>query len=95
MRISQQLPGFMKGHKASFVFDIFNVANLLNKRWGRYDEVIFVANNGGPRRTFVNFVGIDSAGKYIYSVGNVSDLSTRQARGESQWALQATVRYEF
>ena len=95
MRISQQLPGLLKGHKASFIFDLFNVANLLNKRWGRYDEVIFVANNDGPRRTFANFVGIDPAGKYIYSVGNVGDLSTRQGRGESQWALQATVRYEF
>ena len=95
MRISQQLPGFMKGHKASFVLDLFNVANMLNKRWGRNDEIIFAPNAGGPRRTFVNFAGIDAAGRYIYSVGNVSDFSTRQARGESQWALQGTFRYEF
>jgi hypothetical protein len=52
---------------------------------------------GGTPRTFVNFVGIDPAtGKYIYSVrGDPDDFTTRQARGESQWALQITLRYEF
>ena len=95
MRISQQLPGFMKGHKASFVLDLFNVGNMLNKRWGRIDEIPFTANAGGQRRTFVNFAGLDATGRYIYSVGNVSDFTTRQARGESQWALQGTFRYEF
>ena len=94
MRISQQLPGFLKGHKATFVFDIFNLGNLLNKRWGRIDEIVF-ASNGGQPRGFVNVVGLDAAGRYIYSVRNVSDFTTRQQRGESQWALQATFRYEF
>ena len=52
-------------------------------------------SNGGQPRGFVNVVGLDPAGRYIYSVGNVSDFTTRQTSGESQWALQATVRYEF
>jgi hypothetical protein len=94
MRISQQLPSFFKGHKATFIFDILNLGNLLNKRWGRIDEIGFQSNGGQPR-SFVNFVGLDSAGRYIYSVGNVGDFTTRQLRGESQWALQATFRYEF
>ncbi len=94
MRISQELPSFFKGHKAVFVMDIFNVGNLLNKKWGRIDEINF-NSLGGQRRTFVNVVGIDPSGRYIYSVGNVDDFTTRQLRGESQWALQATFRYEF
>ncbi len=94
MRISQQLPSFFKGHKATIIFDVFNLGNLLNKRWGRIDEIGFQSNGGQPR-TFVNFVGLDPSGKYIYSVGNVSDFTTRQVNGESQWALQATFRYEF
>jgi hypothetical protein len=28
-------------------------------------------------------------------VRNPDDFTTRQARGESQWALQLTLRYEF
>ena len=94
MRISQQLPSFFKDHKAVFIFDVLNVGNLLNKKWGRIDEIGFQSNGGQPR-SFVNFVGLDPAGKYIYSVGNVGDFVTRQQRGESQWALQATFRYEF
>ncbi len=95
MRISQEVPSFFKGHKAVFALDILNLGNLLNKKWGRIDEIAF-NSNGGQRRTFVNFVGLDPSGKYIYSVANnADDFTTRQQRGESQWALQATFRYEF
>jgi hypothetical protein len=96
VRLSQELPSFFKGHKAVFALDILNFGNLLNKKWGRIDEIPFASNGGQPRQ-FVNFVGIDpSTGKYIYSVPTtVQDFSTRQLRGESQWAMQATFRYEF
>ena len=90
MRVAQELPGFMKGHKASLSFDIFNFGNLLNKKWGRTDEIGFPSN-----RSFVNYAGRDANGKYIYSMGSLEDLTTRQASGESQWAVQLTLRYEF
>jgi len=38
---------------------------------------------------------LDASGKYIYSMGSVEDLVTRQTAGESQWAVQATLRYAF
>lgn len=94
VRLSQELPAFAKTHKLTAVLDILNIGNLLNKRWGRIDEVGF-ASDGGQSRSFVNYVGLDSRGRYIYSVGNPNDFTTRQVRGESQWALQATIRYEF
>ena len=95
VRISQELPSFFKGHKAVFALDILNFGNLLNKKWGRIDEVAFNAFGGLPRQ-FVNFVGLDPSGKYIYSVPTaVQDFTTKQNRGESQWAMQATFRYEF
>ncbi len=95
VRLSQELPSFFKGHKAVFAFDILNFGNMLNKRWGRIDEIAFQSNGGLPR-AFANFVGIDPSGKYVYQVPtSVTDFSTRQVRGESQWALQATFRYEF
>jgi outer membrane receptor protein involved in Fe transport len=96
MRIAQELPSFFAGHKATFTFDIFNVGNLLNKKWGRINEVGF-QTNGGQARSFVDFAGIDTAtGKYMYRLrDSVESYDVRQVKGESQWALQATFKYEF
>ena len=95
LRLSQEFPSFFAGHKATLIFDILNFGNLLNKRWGRIDEMAF-QGQGGQSRTFVTFAGVDPAtGKYIYSVHNPDDFTTRQVRGESQWAAQLTFRYEF
>ena len=95
LRFSQEFPAFRRKDKAVVTFDILNFGNLLNRKWGHIDEMAF-QGQGGQIRTFVNFVGIDPAsGKYIYSVRTPDDFTTRQARGESQWAAQITFRYEF
>ena len=96
LRISQELPGLLAKHKGVLSLDFLNVGNMLNKRWGRIDEVNFQDQRGGNTRNFVNFAGIDPAtGKVVYAINDPSDLTTKQAKGESQWAVQVTVRYEF
>jgi hypothetical protein len=95
VRISQELPGFFKGNKATLIFDILNFGNLLNKDWGRIDEIAF-SSAGGLSRSFVDYMGLDASGRYIYGVnGTVEDFVTRQNSGESQWAAQVTLKYEF
>ncbi len=94
VRLSQEVPGFTSRHKGVISFDILNFGNLLNKRWGRVDEVAF-QSAGGAARSFVNYKGLDAQGRYVYSLGSVEDYTTRQAKGESQWAVQITARYEF
>ncbi|PHV08252.1 Oar protein [Janthinobacterium sp. BJB412] len=95
MRIAQEIPGLFKNNKATFTLDIFNVGNLLNKKWGRINEVGF-SGSGGQARSFVDYVGLDAQGRYIYKVRDkVEDYDVRQVKGESQWAIQATVKYEF
>jgi len=92
MRVTQELPGFVKEHKSVISLDLFNVGNLLNKKWGRIDEAPFPST-----RSFVNYVGIDPQGRYVYALRNagVTDFATRQTRLESQWQAQVTFRYEF
>ncbi len=95
MRFTQELPGLYKQNRTIFVLDLFNFGNLLNKKWGRINEVGF-QSGGGQARSFVDFAGLDPQGKYVYNVrSNVESYDTRQVKGESQWAIQATLRYEF
>ncbi|MDE2368669.1 MAG: TonB-dependent receptor [Burkholderiales bacterium] len=95
VRLSQEVPGFTSQHRGVISLDILNVGNLLNKRWGQINEVPF-SSSGGMRRSFVNYGGIDSSGRYVYNVNDsVADYTLRQVKGESQWAMQLTLRYEF
>lgn len=95
VRISQEFPGFFSDNKFSIALDILNFGNLLNKDWGRIDEIPF-QSAGGLSRSFVEGLGLDGQGRYVYGVdGNVEDFQTRQVSGESQWAAQVTLRYAF
>ena len=94
LRMSQELPGLFGNNRGVVTLDILNFGNMLNKKWGHIEEVGF--GTGGNVRNFVNYAGIDPAtGKMIYSVNDPSTYTTKQTRGESQWAAQVTLRYEF
>lgn len=93
LRFSQELPGFMKGHKSEIWLDIRNVGNLINNDWGRIEEVGFPFGQG-----IVNFRGIDQAtGQYRYDFNeaNIRDLTLRDNVGESRWSAQLGFRYNF
>jgi hypothetical protein len=90
LRVSQELPGFFDDNKFIVTLDVLNVGNLLNKKWGRTDEIGFPLN-----RSFVNNGGIDASGRYVYVIGSTEDFVTRQERAESQWAAQLTLKYTF
>ena len=100
LRFSQEIPGFSSRHKGVFTLDLLNVGNMLDKRWGHIKEVGFNTApfggtaGGGIARSFVNYRGMEN-GKYVYSLSNLEMPGTKQAKGESQWAVQATLRYEF
>lgn len=95
VRISQEIPGLFKRNKATFTLDFMNFGNLLNKKWGRTEEISF-QSSGGMARSFVDYAGLDSQGRYIYVVRNdVERQDLKQSKGESQWAIQATLKYEF
>jgi outer membrane receptor protein involved in Fe transport len=93
IRFSQELPGFMEGHKSEIWLDIRNVGNLIDKDWGQIEEVGFPFGQG-----IVNFAGIDQAtGRYRYTFNesNIRDLTLRDNTGESRWSAQIGFRYRF
>lgn len=91
LRISQELPGFMEGHKFEVGLDISNVGNLLNKDWGQVDEIGFPAMRG-----VVEYGGIDpTTGKYVYRFNTPDSSNIYDSRGISRWAAQLSFRYKF
>jgi hypothetical protein len=91
VRISQELPGFMSGHKSEIWLDILNIGNMLDKDWGQIEEVAFPGNRG-----VVEYGGVDAAtGKYVYRFPGPDQLRIYDDRGISRWALQVGFRYKF
>lgn len=93
VRISQELPGFMSGHKSEIWLDIMNVGNLINKDWGQIEEIGFPFY-----RRVATLAGVDPAtGKYIYNFDpNQADSpNLYDSSGQSRWALQIGFRYKF
>ncbi|WP_305804946.1 TonB-dependent receptor [Stenotrophomonas sp. YIM B06876] len=95
VRISQDLPGFMKGHKSEIWLDIQNVGNLLNKKWGNIYDYGFFAD-----ARVASLLGMEG-GKYVYNF-NRADAPTIANNdadgfdtGVSQWSLQLGFKYKF
>ena len=100
IRIAQEIPG-IPGFGAGEVFlNILNAGNLVNNKWGNIDEVGFPYT-----ARIANFAGVDAQGRFVYApVGagvspdgtyNPNILTRRDVVGESRWAFQLGVRYEF
>ena len=86
IRISQELPGFVEGHKASAFFVIENFTNMLNDDWGVLRQGSFVGERA------INAY-INDAGQYVYESFNAPETSF--SRGPSLWEVRVGVKYSF
>lgn len=96
MRISQEIPGFMKffGQQSRFeVFaDIDNFLNLLDSSWNtfRYRGIW----GDGQLVDVIDLDTIDSQGRYVLK-GFSPDDAQRISTSSSVWKIQVGVRYSF
>ncbi len=95
LRVSQELPGFFKGHKSELWVDIQNVGNMLNKKWGHVMDYGFLADS-----RVASLQGIHN-GKYVYNYRFADQPTVANGDGDgfdqgiSQWSVQVGFKYKF
>lgn len=91
LAITQQLPGFVDGHKGQLYVIIDNFANLLNDDWGKVYRMTY------PQQALFDLETNDE-GQYLLqnryggsNTNNYSDLITEK----SAWNIKVGVKYSF
>ncbi|WP_409425815.1 carboxypeptidase regulatory-like domain-containing protein [Pseudoalteromonas sp. RW-H-Ap-1] len=87
-KLTQELPGFMEGHKGEAFFVIDNLTNLLNDDWGVLKKGTFVGAS-------MISTSLDDQGRYVYSDFNANNANTSVQTGASVWEMRVGVRYTF
>ncbi|GGW92179.1 TonB-dependent receptor [Alteromonas halophila] len=91
LAISQEIPGFLEGHKGRLYFTIDNFANLLNDDWGKSYRMRF------PQQILYDF-DINDQGQYVLQEA-FGGTDTRNYDefdvSESTWRIKVGVRYTF
>ena len=89
LRITQDLPGIMDGHRSQIFLDIDNVTNLINDEWGVLNEA------GFPRRNRVVDAELSGdSSQFVYSSFNAPTTESRVGDA-SLWSVRVGLRYEF
>jgi len=88
VRVSQELPAFAEGHRASAFFVIENLGNLLNDDWGVLKQGNFVSES------VVN-ASVNEDGQYVYNEFYGADQRDSWSTGASLWEVRLGVSYRF
>lgn len=92
LRIEQEIPGFMEGHKGLIYFDIKNALAIFDEDAGRMYQLPF-----GQSATEVLDYSINDAGQYVYESANVSqgESPVEWKDRESTWSMKIGIKYVF
>ena len=92
LSLRQEVPGFFE-NKGEIRFDIFNIGNMINKKWGQIYNPNFPYN-----RSPANYAGVDPVtGKYVYNLTSPGSYaySKQDDQAQSRWSVLVTLRYTF
>ena len=87
LRLEQELPGLMEGHKTAAFVIVDNIGNLLNDEWGVLKEAAFPQIDDIVQARIVN-------GVYEYQNFFTPSLESRVTR-PSLWQVRVGLRYTF
>ncbi len=87
MRIQQEFPGFLNGHRTVLFVDFDNLPNMFS------DEANILRRFNTSQVDLVD-VGVDDQGRYIISGFNPDD-SVNRVTSASVWRVQFGLRYSF
>ena len=85
LKVTQDLPGAMPGHKTKLFFVVKNLGNLLNDRWGVLDQY-----NYNTQR--VVETSINDNNQYVYDSFYKPEPIIQQA---SLWEVRVGIEYKF
>ncbi len=87
LRIEQQLPGLMDGHRTSAFLVVENLGNLLNDEWGILREASFPLTDDVVQARI-------QGNQYVFERFNTPAISSRVTR-PSLWEIRVGLRYSF
>jgi outer membrane receptor for ferrienterochelin and colicin len=92
LRIEQELPGFIEGHKGLLYFDIDNAWALIDE-----DSARVYRNPFGNSTSDLFSYSINDAGQYVYSSQNLEagDSPVRFEDRASTWSMKIGIKYSF
>jgi hypothetical protein len=88
IKINQEVPGLIEGHRGNAFFIIKNVGNLLNDDWGVMKQGEFVGNR-------MVEMSIQSDGKYVYESFNEGNEDQNYYKDASLWEMRVGISYDF
>ena len=89
LRIEQEFPGLLEGHRTNAFIVIDNFTNLLNDEWGILREASF------PRRVSVVDAELTNGDTQLAYSGFRPEIRTPVVGDASLWQVRVGLRYEF
>ncbi len=88
IKINQEIPGLIEGHRGNAFFIIKNVGNMINDDWGVMKQGEFVGNR-------MVEMSIQEDGKYLYKNFNSGNEDQNFYKDSSVWEMRVGVSYDF